>query len=177
MIQMTEAEYNDLKAKAQVYDQVMMKPEPNSDNAIFIKTYDLELWRKEWLEVNDPQDGTDCITPFDQYLYLRPAITSHEYDHSKRAYSERAYAVAALARMALMCGFNAGVGKDDREDCPDEWRVVVYVDTPMGQVSWHCHPDDQWVLKGLPEYTGKWDGTFKSRDGSFAIWNATAQTK
>lgn len=25
--------------------------------------------RAEWLEANDPQDGTDCVTPFDEYLY------------------------------------------------------------------------------------------------------------
>lgn len=25
-------------------------------------------WRREWLEENDPCDGTDCVTPFDEYL-------------------------------------------------------------------------------------------------------------
>lgn len=26
-------------------------------------------WREEWLAENDPKDGTDCVTPFDEYLY------------------------------------------------------------------------------------------------------------
>lgn len=26
-------------------------------------------WRQEWLDQNDPSDGTDCVTPFDKYLY------------------------------------------------------------------------------------------------------------
>ena len=34
---------------------------------------DIKAWRNAWLEENDPQDGTDCITPFDSYLYTTPA--------------------------------------------------------------------------------------------------------
>lgn len=34
-----------------------------------VKVSDLKAWRSEWLEENDPQDGTDCVTPFDKYLY------------------------------------------------------------------------------------------------------------
>lgn len=30
---------------------------------------DITQWRKDWLEGNDPQDDTDCVTPFDRYLY------------------------------------------------------------------------------------------------------------
>lgn len=30
---------------------------------------DLKAWREEWLAENDPNDGTDCVTPFDHYLY------------------------------------------------------------------------------------------------------------
>jgi len=33
---------------------------------------DLNEWRAEWMDANDPQDGTDCVTPFDKYLYTRP---------------------------------------------------------------------------------------------------------
>lgn len=30
---------------------------------------DIVRWRRDWLEENDPRDGTDCVTPFDHYLY------------------------------------------------------------------------------------------------------------
>lgn len=92
-----------------------------------------------------------------------------------RAYSERAYCAAALARMALANGYKAGTGLDSSENDP-EWRVVLYVDTPNGQVSWHVSPNDQWVLEGLPEYGAEWDGTFKSREGKFAVWPAPTIT-
>lgn len=41
--------------------------------AVAVKVSDLDAWRHEWLEVNNPQDGTDCVTPFDHYLYTHPA--------------------------------------------------------------------------------------------------------
>ena len=37
---------------------------------------DLVKWREEWLAENDPQDGTDCVTPFDAYLYSAPVEVS-----------------------------------------------------------------------------------------------------
>lgn len=29
----------------------------------------LRAAREEWLRVNDPRDGTDCVTPYDRFLY------------------------------------------------------------------------------------------------------------
>lgn len=87
-----------------------------------------------------------------------------------RVYSERTAAAVAMARFALACGYTAGVGKDDNQSWDDEWRVVLYVDTPRGQVSWHIAPEDQPLLVGLPKYEGEWDGTFRSRDGWFSQW-------
>lgn len=84
-----------------------------------------------------------------------------------RAYSERAIASVLFAKMALCLGYAAGVGKDDNHDWDDCWRVVLYVDLPEGQISWHIAPNDQHLLAGLPEYKGKWDGKFTSRDDEF----------
>lgn len=91
-------------------------------------------------------------------------------DRLLRAYRERTAAAVALARMAIELGYKAGIGKDDNDSWDDEWRVVLYVDTPAGQVSWHIAPTDQDLLRDLPKYNGKWDGTFRSRDSSFCYW-------
>lgn len=80
------------------------------------------------------------------------------------AYSQRAIAACVLAHVVLSNGGSAGVGRDDREDQPDAWRVVLYVDTPAGQFSWHIAPADQHMLVGLPQYAGSWDGTYNSSD-------------
>lgn len=80
------------------------------------------------------------------------------------AYTERTIAAVLLAKAALAAGGKAGVGKDDNEDWDDEWRVVLYVDTPAGQFSWHIAPNDQHMLEDIPAYGGKWDGTFNSKN-------------
>lgn len=83
------------------------------------------------------------------------------------AYSQRAIVAVTLAHTVLSYGGRAGIGRDDREDQPDAWRVVLYVDTHAGQLSWHISPDDQPMLEGLPIYGGKWDGTYNSSNVDF----------
>lgn len=84
-----------------------------------------------------------------------------------RAYTQRAIVAVAFAHTVLQYGGKAGVGQDDREDQPKAWRVVLYVDTPAGQLSWHIAPNDQHMLEGIPEYDGTWDGKWNSADPDF----------
>lgn len=39
---------------------------------------DIIEWRKAWLSENDPRDGTDCVTPFDKYLYSLPIVAEQQ---------------------------------------------------------------------------------------------------
>lgn len=50
------------------------RPSPPEDqqDAVVVSVADIDTWRAEWMDANDPQDGTDCVTPFDKYLYTRP---------------------------------------------------------------------------------------------------------
>lgn len=88
-------------------------------------------------------------------------------DRTNTAYTQRAIAAVAFAHTVLLQGGSAGVGRDSREDQPDEWRVVLYVDTPVGQLSWHIAPSDQYMLEGLPQYSGTWDGKWNSAELTF----------
>lgn len=83
------------------------------------------------------------------------------------AYTQRTIAAVVLAHTVIAAGGTAGIGRDNREDQPDEWRVVLYVDTAAGQLSWHIAPHDQHMLAGLPQYAGVWDGTWYSGDTTF----------
>lgn len=84
-----------------------------------------------------------------------------------RAYRERNIAVIALAKMAILAGYNAGKGKD-QNDIEEKWNNVVYIDLPNGkQISFHIAPDEVGFLKDIPEYNGEWDGTFLGRDGEY----------
>ena len=86
-------------------------------------------------------------------------------------YSERNRLAAAFARIALAAGFKAGKGVD-----PDETKwPVVYVETPNGQVSWHIASRDADILKGLPDYEGQWDGTWRARYADWCRWPRKAR--
>lgn len=76
------------------------------------------------------------------------------------AYAERNKLVAFLAHMALSLGWKAGVGQHPEEDTSWErdWRTIVFIDLPTGQVSWHFHDSEEALLLGLPAYEGAWDG-------------------
>jgi hypothetical protein len=77
---------------------------------------------------------------------------------TQQVYSERNALAVALAKTVLANGGKAGTGVD-----VSGW-VVLYVDTPAGQVSWHFWEHDHHLLEGVPKYEGEWDGKFTARD-------------
>ena len=76
------------------------------------------------------------------------------------AYRERNQVVAALARLLLSLGHNVGLGQHDPADqaWEDDWRNIVYMELPNGQVSWHIHDSELGLFEGLPPYDRAWDG-------------------
>lgn len=110
------------------------------------------------------ESRTDSL--LDEVQTLSTAL-QNQREATNLAYSQRAIAAVALAHTVLYYGGNAGIGLDSRENQPNAWRVVLYVDTPAGQLSWHIAPDDQAMLEGLPTYSGKWDGTYHSSNQDF----------
>lgn len=90
------------------------------------------------------------------------------------AYRQRNDAAIALVKMALMLGWPAGWGIDNKADNDIEWRHVVYVDLPNGeQVSYHMSPEDVIHLEGLPTYRGTWDGKFTGT----TTWHSMLEVK
>lgn len=76
------------------------------------------------------------------------------------AYAERNKCVALIAQMALAMGLTAGIGVHPEEDTSweSDWRNIVFIDLPSGQVSWHIHDSETEMFMFLPVYPGKWDG-------------------
>ena len=73
------------------------------------------------------------------------------------AYEERNRVVALLASMCLDLGMNAGLHKTNIPGWDDEWHGCVYIDLPIGQVSWHYHDSSADLFSHLPPYNGEWD--------------------
>jgi hypothetical protein len=107
--------------------------------------------------VDNLQDRVDSLS---DELY-------HQKNRTNTAYTQRTIAAVAFAHTVLSLGGSAGVGLDSREDQPAEWRVVLYIDTTAGQMSWHISPEDQHMLEGLPKYNATWDGVYNSADLNF----------
>lgn len=72
---------------------------------------------------------------------------------SDRAYSERNRLVAYLARC-----FPSGLRKTDIPGWDPCWHNCVFIDTPLGQMSWHFHDDDAHLFEGMLPYEKPWDG-------------------
>lgn len=73
-------------------------------------------------------------------------------------YKERDMCVALIARLALALGYDAGIGRHVGEEWEDDWRNIIFIDLPSGQVSWHIHDSELEWFQFLPEYKGSWDG-------------------
>lgn len=77
------------------------------------------------------------------------------------AYTERNALVAGFVWLANTIGWKSGVGThEDKpgEDWDPEWRTLVTVETPCGQMSWHFHDSHKPWVAGLPSVDSKWDG-------------------
>ena len=134
-------------------------------------------WLVAHIDENPFPETESNIAPWSAHEvgeYLVQAANQHEglcktviekQERINRVYSERSACIVALARTTIEAGRKAGVGEDS------EGNTVVYVDTPNGQVSWHVWDCDHWMLEDLPEYEGEWDGTFKSRELKFSVWD------
>lgn len=88
-------------------------------------------------------------------------------DKLNQAYTERNILAAICARLAAKIGYRAGVRKDLDSGFDEEWQNIIAIELPAGQISYHIAPDDLEVLKGLPNTTVEWDGTFNSKDVNF----------
>jgi hypothetical protein len=86
------------------------------------------------------------------------------------AYAERNKCIAAIAHLARARGWSVGLGEHQDEPgkaWDSEWRTVVFIDLPSGQVSWHIHDSQRPLFAGLSVYAParergddapQWDG-------------------
>ena len=77
-------------------------------------------------------------------------------DEKNAAYHERNLLVAHLSAL-----FPSSLERHPETDTDweDDWRWVVYIALPTGQVSWHIHDSELAEFDHLPRFDGReWDG-------------------
>lgn len=118
-----------------------------------------DYWRRRWREVAEhytPEDEPEAN------LYTLLEIATRARDRSEReknsAYNERNRVVALLASLAMELGWKAGLKRTAIEGWDAAWHNCVYIDLPIGQVSWHYHDSEEYLFMHLPRYFEPWDG-------------------
>ena len=81
---------------------------------------------------------------------LTRAITAQATDP---VYRERDQLVAALSKL-----FPAHFANHDDADWEDEWRNIVCIHLPTGQVTWHIHVSEVPLFGHLTIGSNHWDG-------------------
>src|SRR6266851_4890124 len=69
-------------------------------------------------------------------------VLGKEIDLRNKAYAERNMCVALIARLSEMLGYKVGMKRHEGEDWEDDWRHVIFIDLPNGQLSWHIHDSE-----------------------------------
>lgn len=82
-------------------------------------------------------------------------IEDHLIDSRDRVYSERNKVVAALSKV-----FPAWLDEHQNVDSfwDQEWKNIVYINLPTGQVSWHIHASELQYFAHLKSEGDPWDG-------------------
>lgn len=77
------------------------------------------------------------------------------------AYTERDKCLVLTALMAQRLGLKVGIGlhvDKPGEQWDEEWRNILFIDLPAGQVSWHIHDSETSMFYFVGAYDGEWDG-------------------
>lgn len=83
----------------------------------------------------------------------------HDIERNKNnAYAERNKCLVLIALMAQRLGINVGIGRHIGEEWEDDWRNILFIDLPSGQVSWHIHDSETYMFYFVGPYSGVWDG-------------------
>ena len=79
-------------------------------------------------------------------------------EETNEVYKERDLCVALIASYAQWFGHRVGMGKHVGESWEDDWRNILFINLPTGQVSWHIHDSEVENFPDIQPYLGVWDG-------------------
>ena len=86
------------------------------------------------------------------------AQLEQEIKTRNNAYAERNKCVALLAALSQAVGYKVGIKNHQGDDWEDDWRNVLFIDLPTGQVSWHLHKSEIPLFSMIGPYNGEYDG-------------------
>lgn len=133
-----------------------------------LKILPTELYERWERQINTPyselseQEKESDRKEARNYLPLVKLIESQAYQRAVEeigkskddAYHERDMLVCALSKL-----FPSYLARhDEKEEWEDDWRWIVYIEIPTGQVSWHIHDSEREMFNHLEVKENNWDG-------------------
>lgn len=85
-------------------------------------------------------------------------LISQLMQEKNAAITERDLVLAIASKLATVCGLEAELWQHEEEEWEDEWRNIVAIYLPTGQVTWHIHDSELQYFQHLKPGVNKWDG-------------------
>jgi hypothetical protein len=107
-------------------------------------------------ELESALKGADNIVDSAMKEMLEAKAERNEVREAKdNAYRERDQLVAHLTKIypSHLCRH-----PDEDEEWEDDWRWIICIHSPAGQLTWHIHDSELPMFYHLPERDNHWDG-------------------
>lgn len=105
--------------------------------------------------------GSDLACAVSDAILDAAKITDKLKADKNSAYSERNNSVAFMAKIALIAGWKAYRALHDETDesWENDWRNILVIESPCGQLSWHFHDSEFHLISSLDLLSNYvWDG-------------------
>lgn len=164
-----------------------MKPEQSEDNTQWEKRFDekfvhinhpfLGAQHNSFKQLGADDDGRQMVLIGELKQFIRQEIESakeEEKAFKDIAYYERNQLVSVLSKL-----FESHLCRHPEEDksWEDDWRWIVCIHAPTGQLTWHIHDTDKQYFEHLKIKDNHWDGhnTKEKYDRLSQITNLSAK--
>lgn len=118
-----------------------------------------EAWFRR-LELAWLEDDEDPIPVLKEEIRRTDKELAEVRHYKDAAYQERNRCVAAIAQLALVMGWRAGLALHPESDTTwaADWRTIVWIELPTGQVTWHVNDSEAGLFSFLKHGPFAWDG-------------------
>lgn len=117
-------------------------------------------------KIEQPKTSSELYHMIKEIIFLQNNLIADLSDNVLKleaqkngAYSERTKTLSGMCSMAIALGYCVYIMPHVGEEWDDDWRNIVVIEGPTGQMSWHIHDSEMELFKGMPHVSeNKWDG-------------------
>lgn len=127
-----------------------------SDRRQLLLAVDAPMSMEKFLQLHS--DGRELVFAAYNEVPTLAATADILEDMKDSAYAERNRLLVGFCALAIAMGFNACLMDHEGADWDDDWRTIVCIELPTGQVTWHIHDSEVPLFQFLSRTENHWDG-------------------